>query len=117
MKKYDIDHTITENDTAILRYLQATNMVPQQFADGLFVKFCKAEEVYDESMLNNVFREGMNAFLRHRLRSYWSTAPQVDSTDIKFQVESLLSLRIEPKKSTATNFLWINLEILYHWKP
>lgn len=69
---------------AILRYVQSTNMTPQQFAVNLISKSYKVADVYDESTLKNIYVELFAAFTCHSLSNYWSTTPQPDLIDIAF---------------------------------
>lgn len=47
-------------------------------------------DVYDECTLNDVFIEGVDVFIRHILRNYWSTNARADLADITFQAKSTI---------------------------
>lgn len=70
LKKFVTDQAFVEYDATILRYMQPTNMTSQQIADDLIAKSCKVADVYEQSTLNDVSIEGVDASIRHSLREY-----------------------------------------------
>lgn len=61
-----------------------SGMTPQQYANDLIAKLCKVADVYDESTLNDVFIEGVDASIQQSLRNFRVTNPHSDLTDIAF---------------------------------
>lgn len=68
--KYAWDQAIAENDVAVQRNVQPSNMTMERYDDDLNAKSCKGAGVYNESTLNDVFSEGADASIRHSLRNY-----------------------------------------------
>lgn len=67
-KKYKTDKAIVENDVAILLYVQPTNTTPHHYADDSTAKSCNLADMYDESTLNDVLIESIEASIRNSLR-------------------------------------------------
>lgn len=116
-KKYKTDLAIVRNNVATLRYVQLSNMAPQQYADDLIAKSCKVVDVYYESTLNDVFIEGFDAGTKHSLRNYRITNSQEGITDIAFQAESLLTIRKGSGENLTNSHASTNSEKLYNRKP
>lgn len=57
-------------DSAILRYKQPANMTSMQYAEDLNAKSWKVTDVYDESMLNDIFIEEVDPSICHSLWEY-----------------------------------------------
>lgn len=55
------DQSIAENDAAILRYVPLFILTPQKQADRLIATLRKDVDVYDDSALNDVVIEGIDA--------------------------------------------------------
>lgn len=79
-------------DSALLRYTQPSNMTLIQYADDLFAKLCKVADVYDESILDDIFIKGVEAYICHSLKKFWACSPQSDLADIAFLVQQLLAI-------------------------
>lgn len=60
LKKFATDPAIAGFDAAILLYMQAGNMTPEQYADDVVAKSCKVTDVFDKCTLNDVIIEGVD---------------------------------------------------------
>lgn len=65
----------------------ATKHEPQQYFDDLIAESCKGAAVYGKGTLNDLFIEGVGAFIRHNLQNFWPRNTQTDQTNIAFQVK------------------------------
>lgn len=72
--------------------MQPALMTSQQFAEDLIANSCKIATVYDKSTLNDVFVDGVNAFVHHSLRDYWALHPHPDLTNIALHADSFLAI-------------------------
>lgn len=84
-KTFVTSQAVAEYDASILRNKQTSSLTTQQYTDDTIAKSCKVVDVYDESTLNDVILKGIDPSIRHSLRNYWATNPQVDLTDMLFQ--------------------------------
>lgn len=57
LERFVTDQAIANFYTANLEYMQQTDKPPQQYADGLVLKSCKAANAYDKGTLKDVFIE------------------------------------------------------------
>lgn len=115
-KKCTADKTTTDYDAAVHCYVQLNDMKPQQFADNSIAKSCNLAHVYDKSAPNDVFIEGVDAFILISLRKNSSANPHKDSTNIAFQVYYLLLTQQGLNNAAATSSLENNLKTPYHRK-
>lgn len=54
--------------------MQPASMTPQKRADNLTVEPCMLTDVYDESIINDVFIEKVDASIRHSHHNYGATS-------------------------------------------
>lgn len=95
-QKLVTDQAFVENDEAILRYIQSSNLTPQQYADDLTAKSFKVLYAYDKSTLNDLIIEGVGEYIGHSLSSYCALNSEGDEIDITFQVKLLISCQKRP---------------------
>lgn len=74
----------------VLRYMQPANTTSMQYADNLYAKSYKMAAVYNESMLDDIFIEKGNCFIRHSLREYFTTYPHTDVADMASKAKYFL---------------------------
>lgn len=68
-EKFPVDQTIAENDTAIPRDVQPSNVTPHQYVDDPVAKSSKTVDVFDENSLIDVFIEGVDVSIWNNQRS------------------------------------------------
>lgn len=93
LKKCATAQAFAENDTAILRHVQPSNMSFHKYADDLVPKCCKDADAYDVSILNEVFIEDVGTSIRYSLHRYWASNSRPELADISFHTRFLLSTR------------------------
>lgn len=67
-------------------------MTFQKYTDDLVANACKGADLYDKEILNDLFIEGVDTYIRYSFRHKWAQNPPVQWMDISFQAESLLSI-------------------------
>lgn len=77
------------------------NTTPQQFADDMITKSYEVADVYDESALNNVFIERVNASICHSLRGYWALHQTANITNISFYANFILAIQKRSRNITT----------------
>lgn len=70
LKTYATRRALAIYHMATLRFVQQTNMTPQQFAKNLIAMYCNVENLYDRTTLNDVLIEDVDAFICHSLRIF-----------------------------------------------
>lgn len=101
----------------ILHLIQLSNKAPQQYNDDEVVKSYKVAGVYDKGTLNEISIGEVEAFLCHSLRHFYAENSQTDSTDIAFEVKSLLYLQKRAASTSFNNHTDINLGKPFKRKP
>lgn len=105
VKKYAIYQAIEKNDISILRYEKLSSMTPRHYADNLIAISCQVPDEYYRSTLSDVFIKGVDGSIRHSLRNCLATNSEADLTCIALQIESLLSIQEESRKTPISNQL------------
>lgn len=89
LKKFSNDQKITKINSATLRCTQPADMTPIQYANDLYAKLCKVSDVYDKTILNDIFIDEVDSSICHCIRYFWATHLHVDLTDIAIKTQSL----------------------------
>lgn len=70
LKNFAIDQDIAQFDAANERYVMPVNIIPQQYADDLVAKPCKAVDLNDDGTLKDVSIEEVDPSIYHSFRHY-----------------------------------------------
>lgn len=93
LKNFATHQTVAKMNSTILRHTQPSSMSQTQNAVDLYVKSCKAADVYDGSTLNDIFIEGVDFSICHSHGKCWVSNPQAELSDIAFKTQPLLVIQ------------------------
>lgn len=84
LKKNATDEVITKTESDTTPFVQLSHMTPFQYAEELVTKTLCYGELYQEYALKEIFIEGLDASIRHRMREYWRNKNDTNLHDLTF---------------------------------
>lgn len=84
---------IAEADTSIVRFTQLQYVSPLRYANALWMKILRCPQVYDDSVLKEMFVEGLPLWIGHSMSSFRSSNTHDALQKLAYEAESLTKLQ------------------------
>lgn len=97
LKKYTTDEVIAKTKSNITPFAQPLNMTPFQYAEGFVTRTIRSEDVYENHALNEMFIEGLDLSIHHKMCEYWEGKENANLHALEFHTTFLLRLRCTMK--------------------